>query len=78
VKLSRKEFELLRILMTHVGRVVTHKQLLNEVWGRVHETDVQYLRVYVAQLRHKLGDDPDAPRFIANEQGVGYRFIESE
>ena len=78
VKLSRKEFELLRILMTHVGRVVTHKQLLNEVWGKVHENDVQYLRVYVAQLRHKLGDDPDAPRFIANEQGVGYRFIESE
>jgi two-component system KDP operon response regulator KdpE len=78
LKVSRKEFELLRVLLVHVGRVVTHKQLLNEVWGKVHENDVQYLRVYVAQLRHKLGDDPAAPRFIANEQGVGYRFIESE
>jgi two-component system KDP operon response regulator KdpE len=78
LKLSRKEFELLRVLVTHVGRVVTHKQLLNEVWGRVHENDVQYLRVYVAQLREKLGDDPRRPRFIGNEQGVGYRFIEPD
>jgi two-component system, OmpR family, KDP operon response regulator KdpE len=78
VRLSRKEFELLRVLVTHVGRVVTHKQLLHEIWGRVHETDVQYLRVYVGQLRRKLGDDPAAPSFIANEQGVGYRFIESD
>ncbi len=78
VKLSRKEFELLRVLVAHAGRVVPHKQLLHEIWGRVHEMDVQYLRVYVAQLRAKLGDDPDQPRFIANEQGVGYRFIEVE
>jgi two-component system KDP operon response regulator KdpE len=76
VRLSRKEFELLRLLITHVGRVVPHKQLLSEIWGRGHENDVQYLRVYVAQLREKLGDDPSQPRFIANEQGVGYRFIE--
>ena len=78
LRVSRKEFELLRLLMMHVGRVVTHKQLLNEVWGRVHENDVQYLRVYVAQLRAKLGDDPSQPRFIANEQGVGYRFIDAD
>jgi len=78
LKVSRKEFELLRVLMTHVGRVVPHKQLLNEIWGRVHENDVQYLRVYVAQLREKLGDDPGQPRFIANEQGVGYRFVETD
>jgi two-component system KDP operon response regulator KdpE len=76
IRLSRKEFELLRVLVMHVGRVVTHKQLLGEIWGRGHENDVQYLRVYVAQLREKLGDDPSHPRFIANEQGVGYRFIE--
>ena len=63
--------------MMHAGRVVPHKQLLNEIWGRVHENDVQYLRVYVGQLRAKLGDDPANPRFIANEQGVGYRFIEA-
>jgi two-component system KDP operon response regulator KdpE len=77
IRVSRKEFELLRVLMMHVGRVVPHKQLLSEIWGRVHENDVQYLRVYVAQLRGKLGDDPSHPRFIANEQGVGYRFIEA-
>ena len=77
LRLSRKEFELLRVLVMHAGRVVTHKQLLSEVWGRVHEMDVQYLRVYVKQLRDKLGDDPGHPRFIANEQGVGYRFIEA-
>ena len=78
LKLSRKEFELLRLLVTHAGRVVTHKQLLHEIWGRVHESDVQYLRVYVGQLREKLGDDPSHPRFIANELGVGYRFIEAD
>jgi two-component system KDP operon response regulator KdpE len=77
IKVSRKEFELLRVLMMHVGRVVPHKQLLSEIWGRVHENDVQYLRVYVAQLREKLGDDPGHPRFIANELGVGYRFVEA-
>ena len=78
LKVSRKEFELLRVLMTHVGRVVPHKQLLSEIWGRGHENDTQYLRVYVAQLREKLGDDPSQPRYIANEQGIGYRFIESD
>jgi two-component system KDP operon response regulator KdpE len=78
IKLSRKEFELLRLLVTHAGRVVTHKQLLHEIWGRVHEGDVQYLRVYVGQLREKLGDDPNHPRFIANELGVGYRFVEPD
>jgi two-component system KDP operon response regulator KdpE len=78
LRLSRKEFELLRVLVMQVGRVVTHKQLLHEIWGRVHENDVQYLRVYVKQLRAKLGDDPSRPRFIANEQGVGYRFMEAD
>lgn len=75
LKLSRKEFELLQLLVTHAGRVVTHKYLLREIWGRVHESDTQYLRVYVSQLRDKLGDDPARPRFIANEPGIGYRFI---
>jgi len=78
LKLSRKEFELLCVLVMHAGRVVTHKQLLHEIWGRVHENDTQYLRVYVGQLRDKLGDDSARPRFIANEPGVGYRFIEPE
>jgi two-component system, OmpR family, KDP operon response regulator KdpE len=78
LKLSPKEFALLRMLVSHAGRVVTHKQLLNEVWGRVHESDTQYLRVYVGQLREKLGDDPARPRFIENLPGIGYRFIEPE
>lgn len=76
VKLSRKEFDLLALLMKHAGRVLTHKQILREIWGPVHEQDTQYLRVYIGQLRHKLGDDPAEPRFIANEPGVGYRFLD--
>jgi len=62
----------------HAGRVVTHKQLLHEIWGRVHETDVQYLRVYVGQLRRKLGDDAANPRLIVTEPGIGYRWIGSD
>ena len=78
LKLSPKEFDLLRLLVVHAGRVVTHKQLLREIWGRFHENDTQYLRVYVGQLRDKLGDDPARPRYIANEPGIGYRFIEPD
>ena len=76
IALSKREFELLALLVRHAGMVLTHRQLLREIWGPEHEADVQYLRVYVGQLRQKLGDDPSAPRFIANEQGVGYRFID--
>jgi two-component system KDP operon response regulator KdpE len=75
VKLSRREFELLRLLVMHAGRVLTHKQLLRELWGPAHEGDTQYLRVYVGQLRSKLGDDPTRPKYIANEPGVGYRLL---
>lgn len=76
VRLSKREFHLLAVLAAHAGRVVTHAQLLREVWGPAHEHDTQYLRVYVGQLRDKLGDDPLQPRFIENEPGVGYRLIE--
>jgi two-component system KDP operon response regulator KdpE len=75
IKLSRREFDLLRLLVMHAGRVLTHRHLLREIWGPAHETDTQYLRVYVGQLRNKLGDDPTRPRFIANEPGVGYRLL---
>lgn len=78
VRLSPKEFDLLAYLAAHVGRVVTHRQLLREIWGPVHEEDVHYLRVYVGQLRQKLGDDPASPRFIANEPGIGYRLLEPD
>jgi two-component system KDP operon response regulator KdpE len=75
VKLTRKEFELLRVLALHAGRIVTHQHLLREVWGKAHEDDTHYLRVFIGQLREKLGDDPTHPRFIMNEPGVGYRLI---
>jgi two-component system, OmpR family, KDP operon response regulator KdpE len=73
IKLSKREFELLRLLAEHAGKVMTHRQLLSAVWGEAHRDDVEYLRVYVRQLRSKLGDDPANPRFIETEPGVGYR-----
>jgi len=75
VKLTRKEFDLLRMLVQHAGRLITHQHLLREVWGRAHENDTHYLRVFIGQLRQKLGDDPAHPRYILNEPGVGYRFL---
>jgi two-component system KDP operon response regulator KdpE len=76
LRLSRKEFALLEYLLANRGKMLTHKQILREVWGPAHEQDTQYLRVYVGQLRQKLGDDPAAPHFIANEPGIGYRFLD--
>ncbi|WP_428310700.1 response regulator [Hydrocarboniphaga sp.] len=73
LKLSRKEYAILAVLAKHAGRVVTQPQILRDVWGKVHEDDTQYLRVYVGQLRHKLGDDAAAPRYLLTEPGVGYR-----
>jgi len=75
VWLSPKEFELLRGLVEAGGRVVTHRQLLTAVWGPAHAQDVQYLRVFVGQLRQKLEADPAAPRHFVTERGVGYRFL---
>lgn len=76
VKLTRKEFDLLALLARNAGRIVTHRQLLADLWGPAHEHDLQYLRVFIGRLRAKLGDDPAAPRFILNEPGVGYRFLD--
>ncbi len=73
--LTRKEFDLLALLARHAGRLLTHRQILREIWGFSHEEDIQYLRVFVGRLRQKLGDDPAAPKFIVNEPGVGYRFV---
>ena len=75
VRLTRKEFDLLSFLAGHAGRIVTHRQILAEIWGPAHAEDVQYLRVFIGRIRAKLKDDPAAPRFILNEPGVGYRFI---
>ena len=73
--LGRKEYALLALLLRHAGRVVTQPQLLREVWGPTHQHDTHYLRILVAKLRHKLGDDAAAPHYIATEAGVGLRFI---
>lgn len=73
--LSRKEYALLALLVRHAGRVVTQPQLLREVWGPTHQQDTHYLRILVAKLRQKLGDDAAAPRWIATEPGVGLRFV---
>lgn len=78
VSLSRKEFALLALLLKHAGRIVTQPQLLRELWGPSHEEDTHYLRILVSKLRHKLGDDAAAPRYIATETGVGLRFIAQE
>lgn len=71
IKLSPREYDLLRVLVTHAGKVLTHKFIINEVWGGA--TDVQYLRIYVRNLRQKLEADPERPEHILTEQGVGYR-----
>lgn len=74
VKLSPKEYDILRVLVAHAGKVLTHKHLLQQVWGG--EADVQYLRVYIRQLRQKLEPQPDHPVYITTEAGVGYRLRE--
>jgi two-component system KDP operon response regulator KdpE len=71
VKLSPKEYELLRLLVQHAGKVLTHKFLLDQLWGDV--TDTQYLRVYVRQLRQKIESDPERPEYLLTETGIGYR-----
>jgi two-component system KDP operon response regulator KdpE len=71
IKLSPKEYDLLRVLVQHAGKVLTHKFLLGELWDDL--TDAQYLRVYVRQLRQKIEADPERPHYILTETGIGYR-----
>ena len=73
--LTRREFDLLWMLAAHAGRLVTQRMILKTLWGPAHSEDSQYLRVYIGQLRAKLGDDAANPRYIATEPGVGYRFM---
>lgn len=75
VRLSPREYDLLAQLVQGAGKVVTHRQLLTAVWGPAHETDVQYLRVFIGQLRQKIEADPAAPSLILTEPGVGYRWM---
>ena len=76
VKLTPREYDLLRLLIAHAGKVLTHKLILQEVWGT--ETDVQYLRIYIRTLRQKIEADPQQPKLILTEQGVGYRLKASD
>ncbi len=76
VHVTAKEYALLRLLLQHRGRVLTHRQLLRDVWGPTHEGDTHYLRVHMANLRKKVEPDPDTPQFLLTESGVGYRFAE--
>jgi len=71
IKLSPKEYDLLRVLVQHAGKVLTHRFLMEELWDEL--VDAQYLRVYVRQLRQKIESDPERPHFILTETGVGYR-----
>jgi two-component system KDP operon response regulator KdpE len=74
IHLTPIEYRLIAFLTQHAGKVITHRQLLKEVWGPSHIEQTQYLRVYMTQLRHKIEKDPARPRFLINEPGVGYRF----
>ncbi|HYR26171.1 MAG TPA: winged helix-turn-helix domain-containing protein, partial [Aquabacterium sp.] len=74
VHLTPIEYRLLCVLLAHAGKVMTHRQLLREVWGPAYADSSHYLRIYVGHLRHKLEDDPSQPRHFLTEVGVGYRF----
>jgi two-component system, OmpR family, KDP operon response regulator KdpE len=73
IRLTRKEYRLLHVLATHVGLVVTHDQLLKEIWSGNQRDNIQYLRILVRKLRQKIETDPNHPRLLVTESGVGYR-----
>ena len=76
VHLTPIEYKLLTILVHHAGKVLTHRQLLRDVWGPTHVEDAHYLRVYMGQLRRKIERDPAQPRYLLTEPGVGYRLVD--
>ncbi len=76
VKLTAKEYALLRLLVSHRGKVLTHRHILNELWGPKVEGQTHYLRVFMMRLRRKLEDEPDAPKYFQTESGIGYRLVE--
>ena len=77
VRLTPTEWHLLEVLARHPGRLVTHQQLLHEVWGPQYTTETNYLRVHIANLRRKLEPDPARPRYVLTDPGIGYRFVAS-
>jgi two-component system KDP operon response regulator KdpE len=78
IRLTATEYRLLQLFVINAGKVLTHRQILKDVWGPHLINETQYLRVYMAQLRRKLGDDPTRPRFFITEPGVGYRMLADE
>lgn len=75
VKLTPTEYALLRLLVQHAGKVLTHRQILKEVWGPQYVDETHYLRVYFGQLRQKLEENPAVPKLLVTEPGVGYRLV---
>jgi two-component system KDP operon response regulator KdpE len=75
IRLTPTEFSLLAQLVTHAGKVLTHRQLLQRVWGPEYGDEAEYLRVYVQRLRRKIEPEPANPRYLLTEPGVGYRFV---
>ena len=78
VKLTATEYKLLAYLASNTGRVLTHRSILTQVWGEAESDHIEYLRVYMRQLRKKLEVDPERPQYILTEPGIGYRFIADE
>jgi two-component system, OmpR family, KDP operon response regulator KdpE len=78
IKLTRTEYELLAYLVSHHGKVMTHKELLHNVWGPEYGEESEYVRVFINQLRRKIEDDPSNPQFILTEPRIGYRFVKLE
>jgi len=78
IKLSPREFRLFAFLMENAGRILTHKQLLERVWGWEYTDDLDYIRIYVSHLRQKIEPNPSLPRYIITEPGVGYYFQKSD
>lgn len=78
IKLTSTEFSILALFIRNAGKVLTHNYFLKEIWGKQYSEEAQYLRVFVAQLRKKLEDNPSRPKIIVTESGVGYRLIDSD
>ena len=75
VKLTAKEYALLRLLVVNAGKVIVHRQILRELWGPNAEDETQYLRVYMGRLRQKLEENPNLPKHLKTESGIGYRLV---
>jgi two-component system KDP operon response regulator KdpE len=78
IKLTATEYSLLSLFAKNEGKVLTHHYILNQIWGPTFVEQSQYLRVYIAQIRKKIEDDPNRPKFLVTESGVGYRFLANE